>query len=226
MSETGIGWDAEHRCFVAHKEQWAYLSKMNKGYVEFQTPNNADLVMVWDEVIDGKHATGSQVQSSAQPSAQFVPLRVRRRRADYSGKGKGVASRSVIDLPHHFLSFDDDGSPVGTHPSKRPLSTGAYSSKKEGSSSSKSRKSSSENYQEALSNFNRFSCIVSSERESKEKYSIEAVKKVVESLKLEDQLHMFLLKELLDKEFRALFLSFSQSEQLTWIDMFIKPKMV
>ena len=27
-SETGIGWDAEHRCFVAHKEQWAYLSKV------------------------------------------------------------------------------------------------------------------------------------------------------------------------------------------------------
>ena len=202
------------------------FGSMNKGYVEFQTPNSADLVMVWDEVMDGKHATGSRAQSSAQPPAPFVPPAVRRRRADYSGKGKGVASSSVIDPPHHCLSSDDDGSPVGTHPGKRPLSTGAYSSEKEGSRSSKSRKSSSENYQEALSNFNRFSCIVSSERESKEKYSIEAVKKVVESLKLEDQLHMFLLKELLDKEFRALFLSFSQSEQLTWIDMFIKPKMV
>ena len=118
---------------------------MNKGYVEFQTPNRADLVMVWDEVevMDGKHATGSRAQSSAQPPAQFVPSRVRRRRADYSGKGKGMASSSVIDPPHHFLSSDDDGSPVGTHPGKRPLSTGTYSSKKEGSKGSKSRRSGS-----------------------------------------------------------------------------------
>ena len=27
-AETGIGWDEEHRCFVAGKEQWGYLYKV------------------------------------------------------------------------------------------------------------------------------------------------------------------------------------------------------
>ncbi|XP_027173184.1 uncharacterized protein LOC113772886 [Coffea eugenioides] len=182
--------------------------------------------MQWDAVMGGKHATGSRAQSSAQPSPQYVPPRVRRRRGDSSDiKGKGVASSSVIDPPHHFLSSDDEDSPIPRNPSKRPISSGAYSSEKDGSRGAKSRQSGSENYQEALSNFNRFSCIAANEKESREKYSIAAAKKAVESLGLEKRLHMFLLKELLDEEFRALFLSFSRDEQLTWIEMFIIPKM-
>ena len=72
--------------------------------------------------------------------------------------------------------------------------------------------SDSNNYQKALSNFNRFSSIVSNDRDAKAKYSIEVVKKTVESLNLERMLQMFLLKELLDEEFYALFLSFSDSK--------------
>ena len=54
---------------------------------------------------------------------------------------------------------------------------------------------------------------------------MEVAKKVVEGLNLEKRLHMFLLRELLDEKFHALFLSFNESEQVTWIKMFTVPTM-
>ena len=126
-----------------------------------------------------------------------------------------MASSSVIDPPTHFLSSDDDGSPISRNPGKRPMSSSAHSLDKKGSRGSKSRRSCSDNYQEAFNNFNRFSSIVSTKRQAREKYSIEVAKKVVKGLNLEKRLHMILLKELLNEEFCALFLSFSESEQVT-----------
>ncbi|XP_071918566.1 uncharacterized protein [Coffea arabica] len=226
-AETGIGWDEEHRCFVAGKEQWGYLYKLDKSYVEFQHPNSADLMILWDEVMDGKHATGTRAQFLAQfVPPQFVPPRIRRRRGDSTLKGKGVASSSVINPADSKGTSDDTDSPIMSNPGKRPLGSASQSSENEDSRGTKSRRSGSENYQEALSNFNRFSSIACSERESKEKYSIEVAKKAVEDLKLDDTVHMYVLKELLDGEFRALFISFSESEQITWINLFIVPKIV
>ena len=180
--------------------------------MDFQYPHSADLWILWDEVMDVKHATGNRAQFSAQPPPQFVPPRVRRRRADPNIKRKGLASSSVINPANLNRTSDDDRSPVPRNPGKRPIGSAAYSDEKEGSRGTKSRKSGSDDYQEALSNFNRFFSIVSTDRAAKEKYSIEVSKKVVQELKLKRTLQMYFLKELLDEEFRALFLSFSESE--------------
>ena len=137
-----------------------------------------------------------------------------------------MASSSVINPTNSNRTSDNDGSPVPRNPGKRPIGSAAYSDEKESSRGIKSRKSGSDNYQEALSNFNRFSSICSEEREAKEKYSLQVAKKVVQGLKLERTLSMYLLKELLDDEFRALFLSFSEDEQMASIELFIVPKIV
>ena len=142
----------------------------------------------------------------------IVPPWVWRRREDSISKGKSVVSNAIIDPPNLFVSSDGDGNPVLRNLNKWPISSAAYIFKKKGSRDSKSQISGSNNYQKALSNFNRFSSVISNEKETKEKYSIEVVKKVVESLNLERRLQMFPLKELLDEEFYALFLSFSNNE--------------
>ena len=134
-------------------------------------------MILWDEVMDGKHATGTRAQSSAQHPPQFVPPRARRRRGDSTLKGKGVASSSVINPADSKGTSDDDGSPSMRNPGKRPLGSAPHSSENEGSRGTKSRRSGSENYQEALSNFNRFSSISCFERESKRNIQLRLLRK-------------------------------------------------
>ena len=106
--------------------------------MDFQHSYSADLMILWDDVMDSKHATGNHAQSSARHPPQFMPPRVRRRRGDLNLKGKGVASSSVINPADSKGTSDGDGSPIMRNPGKRPMGSAPYSFENEGSRETKS----------------------------------------------------------------------------------------